>query len=512
MQLRVGREDGIVVGESCWRGGRPNRSHDEQSGRSAPVRAVRVPGKSPQPEPSRQGARSGVRTLNRNETTMLQHDERQRVGQELNWRSTGPRKRGAPLPHAFPQRLDLLILRKDRLSAGLIHGHGRNILALGIGATPIPLRTRTRISVSARDLEAELQRTHASITIRCRMDLPKDTEEQKLGRAGAAHARAWCSEVDHGLIFRDGEQETDFGIDAELELTGVTVSGLLVKAQIKGTTDATKLKAGASQSVSITRRTRNYWAALHLPVVVLLVDVGTKDIYWSVPSKVLGSKPASVRFSPGDCVQQDPGRFLETLCHLAHTPASAELLDQVPYFISELKRLREANGCRDSWLGLDQQEVDSVRLLYHHVLRLCSFVGATEPLLVPFPMWIARSYAIGDAHDSVDNDAGLFQAVAEELLVYAQRAYVEALVAISTQIEVAALASAHPQLTDLIVNRQLDRDHLERYIDPAESDPDWSLSFRTRPDLGPLGARERQEAFDALLDQEGLRRWPLSSD
>lgn len=57
------------------------------------------------------------------------------------------------------------------------------------------------------------------------VQMPRDSKRQKTGRRAKSFAAAWLEE--HGMIWRDGDAEADFGIDGEIELTGEELTGLV---------------------------------------------------------------------------------------------------------------------------------------------------------------------------------------------------------------------------------------------------------------------------------------------
>lgn len=185
-----------------------------------------------------------------------------------------------------------------------------------------------------------------------RADFPSDSEQQKIGRAGESKAAAFFASPGLGLAWRPGETSTDWGVDGELELVDVAATGLLVKAQIKGTKDTERLRRTGSQTVTVEPQTWNYWAALHLPVVAVLVDITTDELFWTIPERAFATERKSVTFERAREATVDPARFVAAVARAARSPASAELLDQIGHHLWTYKRLRRGHQWSDVWFPL----------------------------------------------------------------------------------------------------------------------------------------------------------------
>src|SRR5688572_23527331 len=88
------------------------------------------------------------------------------------------------------------------------------------------------------------------------------------------------------FIFRDMPQESDYGIDAEIEIKDDVSghpTGRLLKAQIRS--GASFLEKETEDSFvyrSQNLRHLQYWRKYALPVLIILVDVDTEVAYWAV--------------------------------------------------------------------------------------------------------------------------------------------------------------------------------------------------------------------------------------
>ncbi len=73
---------------------------------------------------------------------------------------------------------------------------------------------------------------------------------------------------------------TDYGIDGEIEVVGRNriVVGNIVKFQIKGHRKFRFRAQNVVQRVSVS--SINYWLEIPLPVILFVVDVGQRIVYW----------------------------------------------------------------------------------------------------------------------------------------------------------------------------------------------------------------------------------------
>lgn len=337
-------------------------------------------------------------------------------------------------------------------------------------------------------------------------EMPRDTRSQKIGRQAPSIAHVWFEK--HGLIWRPGDTATDFGVDGELEITGNEVSGLLIKAQIKGVAGASFTAAGV-HTVAVKATTMNYWAALHLPVVAFLVDTQAERIYWTQPSPIFDEKTPKLVFRSDQCPADDPKAFKGMLRQLAQWPTSSAVLDHVDAFLDVYLDLRsDMIGDRDLGYDAEPDEVLHIELLYEHVLRLRGLLGLADTPIVPLSAWRSRSDYIDAQHFDQSSNTGLLDLVAGELLDYLGPIYKEALVRVG---EIAAdwsVVFSHPRLADCRGSGRLDPTYLDSAFDRVGS----SLAQRGSTRSGrivddPTEARAKFEELDRLLAARDLRRW-----
>mgnify|MGYP003392893947 CR=1 FL=1 len=84
-------------------------------------------------------------------------------------------------------------------------------------------------------------------------------------------------------IYRSQEDQEDYGIDGEIELTTTTgqATGFIFKAQIKGQESVNILSKGESITFSLPIKKLNYYMnQVNIPITLFVVDVTTEKVYW----------------------------------------------------------------------------------------------------------------------------------------------------------------------------------------------------------------------------------------
>jgi len=84
-------------------------------------------------------------------------------------------------------------------------------------------------------------------------------------------------------IFRSQEDQEDYGIDGEIELTNDSdhATGFIFKAQIKGQKSVSIIENGAVVSFSLkVERLKYYMREMEIPVILIVVDVTTEKVFW----------------------------------------------------------------------------------------------------------------------------------------------------------------------------------------------------------------------------------------
>lgn len=85
-------------------------------------------------------------------------------------------------------------------------------------------------------------------------------------------------------LFRSQEDQEDYGIDGEIEITTSEdkATGFIFKAQIKGQEKVTFVESGTKVSFSLSlERLKYYMSNLEIAVVLFVVDVTNETVYWN---------------------------------------------------------------------------------------------------------------------------------------------------------------------------------------------------------------------------------------
>jgi hypothetical protein len=341
--------------------------------------------------------------------------------------------------------------------------------------------------------------------MRWAMQMPRDTKSQKTGRQGAKIAAAWLER--HDVIWRDGDAEADFGIDAEIELklAGAELTGLLVKVQVKSSENPVFTRDGNS-TVGVKAAHLNYWAALHLPVVALLVDTSLERLYWTLPPPIVGDSETKLVFTGDQCLNDDFVTFRQAMYQLARWPASTAVLDHVEHYVDVFTELQLV-GEVDFGFAVDRDEFTALELFYDHLLRLRGLVGLTRPPLVPFAWWLDRSQYAEEVIGG-DCDGYLFAWVAGELIDYLRPVYLETLIHVGEVARQESVITSHPRLAGYVAAGTLQRENLVARLDPSRTPPHTgSHGYRLALDHD---SRQAQERFDQRLGRAGISRLTLS--
>lgn len=100
---------------------------------------------------------------------------------------------------------------------------------------------------------------------------------------GRAAGRIFEVSLPASWVFRSQEDQDDYGVDGEIELIteNEKATGFIFKAQIKGQNHVEIINNGESASFSISVERLNYYMhQLDIPIVLIVVDITTKMVYW----------------------------------------------------------------------------------------------------------------------------------------------------------------------------------------------------------------------------------------
>jgi hypothetical protein len=100
---------------------------------------------------------------------------------------------------------------------------------------------------------------------------------------GRAAGRIFQSSIPVNWAYRCQEDQEDYGVDAEIEIIGDNekATGFIFKAQIKGQENVSIINGGSITSFSLSTERLNYYMnQLDVPIILVVVDVTTKKVYW----------------------------------------------------------------------------------------------------------------------------------------------------------------------------------------------------------------------------------------
>jgi len=95
--------------------------------------------------------------------------------------------------------------------------------------------------------------------------------------------RIFESALPPNWAFRPQEDQEDYGVDGEIEITDHDdhATGFIFKVQLKGKNNVSIVNNGTKASCIISTKHLNYYVnKIEIPVVLILVDISTKKIYW----------------------------------------------------------------------------------------------------------------------------------------------------------------------------------------------------------------------------------------
>lgn len=104
------------------------------------------------------------------------------------------------------------------------------------------------------------------------------------GEIGTEAGRIFAYNLPSAWIFRDQEDQNDFGIDGEIELKDTNGKALgkesVFKVQIKGEEKSTYIHSGQTLSFTLTTERLKYYYDFKIPVILVVVEVSTQKIFW----------------------------------------------------------------------------------------------------------------------------------------------------------------------------------------------------------------------------------------
>ncbi|MDB6025847.1 MAG: hypothetical protein JWM68_2070 [Verrucomicrobiales bacterium] len=236
-------------------------------------------------------------------------------------------------------------------------------------------------------------------------DLPQRSLRHATGERGIAILKL---ALPTQWILRN-QTESDYGIDVEIELAGKTVTGKILKAQVRtktpiawSTNNTFREPFGSGKFL--------YWRSISLPVVLFLVDNSSGVVYWQ---KASGAIPADARL-PDEIIVEKKNELKSTLDELInfvttfrnHVDAR-KILYRLPFFLNIFEK-RRLNVDLDCFLSLEYPDFEELNYVYDETAALMFALGLPGQSLIPWQIWLIRSTSIfgdsGELHNGIHDE------------------------------------------------------------------------------------------------------------
>lgn len=295
---------------------------------------------------------------------------------------------------------------------------------------------------------------------------PEYTDDSKTGNLAVSYIQTYFEEF--GWIFRRLDGTNDFGIDAEIEIVDKNkVTGKLIKCQIKGT-GSIDFDNG-EHALSIKSTTWNNWKAINIPVVCLLCNVKTKNIYWTLPLRFEPKKDAasvSLKFLPHDNFVGNFNQFTAIIKTWINAFPKHNILLELPFFHNMyVEVLEPLIDWGDPWCGIGDETFLQVRVFYSHVLELRSSVGLTNEKIVPYELWLIRNQGMWD------EVTDLYHGTFSELMSYIGHYYKEAVSKLQQRLNAIEPGFEHNDILHYFKSSSLRDEHVIYHYHPYGDEP-----------------------------------------
>ncbi|MEO1263192.1 MAG: DUF4365 domain-containing protein, partial [Bacteroidota bacterium] len=218
--------------------------------------------------------------------------------------------------------------------------------------------------------------------------------------------------------------------------------GKLIKCQVKGTKNI-EFKNG-DHTLQIKTSTWNNWSNYQMPVIALLCDINTENIYWCLPLSFepkKDSKTVSLKFSYSNILASKFELFKGIIESWSKSFPSKNILLTLPYFHDLFEsRIMDYAGWGDPWCAVEPEDSMVLKLFYFHVLELRSSVGLRNDFIFPFHYWMIRNQGIWE------DGVSLFNGTYDEIANYLKPFYEEAIEKIKTRLSKVSTKFEHLEL------------------------------------------------------------------
>jgi len=207
-------------------------------------------------------------------------------------------------------------------------------------------------------------------------------------------------------VVRIEPQETDYGIDMEIELADLEVSGRLFKVQVRGHANVPWTAAGTFLQ-PVREETLNYWRAIPLPVVMMVPDHSAGLVYWA-PAKP--AEATGVRIEQKHSLPADADSLSDYIINWIDRRSSRALKYGLPFFETAWRRVLESVGF-DFFMAMDYEAFTLLDYVYRQTQLVREALGLSSNFL-PWSLWIAR------ARVTFGDDEDMYWGTADEIVAY----------------------------------------------------------------------------------------------
>lgn len=306
--------------------------------------------------------------------------------------------------------------------------------------------------------------------------MPKRTTQQV--SAGQA-----IREIERALppawIVRKEAQELDYGIDLEIEIASETVTGRLFKVQSKGHQRIEWNKSG-SYLQPVREETLNYWDAIPLPVVIMVVDHSAGRVYWSPGRR--SDEVQGVYVSRSHDLRDSLDQLEAYVIDWLDARGVRAMLYSLPRYDNAWRQLSENTGY-DFHMPLSDEDFCGLEQFYRDTELYRDVLGVSGDIF-PWQLWIARSRVALGANEN------LYWGIFDEIIAYLQP-FVERIIALGR-------------------SRLLAEKPATRNLAALSWANNYLVEHRVRLDFefAPMDFWAR---IDAILAGNGALRWPVAA-
>lgn len=205
-------------------------------------------------------------------------------------------------------------------------------------------------------------------------------------------------------------QDSDYGIDVEIEIATTHVTGRIFKGQVKA---HRRIAWGQDKTFlqPVRPSTLAYWRAMRVPVVVFCADLDSGRVVWS-PGTGRCAESRGVRLRKGRRLPKTLQTLRAYLARWMDADTSMRHILAVPRIAEQLRRRRHQMEY-DSWMALRDEQLQELATLYSDVVSLRQALGLSFSDILPWSLWLARARRVFGS-----NAEEMYWGIHDEVLLY----------------------------------------------------------------------------------------------